>query len=98
LSIFDLSNYYRYLIGFKDFYFQLVHENLDYVLIFIFIFFKEIRKNSKFNYINKSNLIYNNFVYRKYMSYTRLEYNYYDDLFDDLDTFTKEVYSDKLSQ
>jgi hypothetical protein len=98
LNFFDFLDNYKYVISFKDFYFQLIHENIEYVLLFIFIFLKKIKINNTFNFINRSNMIYNNFIYRKYTLYTWLEYDYYDNLFDELDTFKKEVYSEKLSQ
>jgi hypothetical protein len=98
LQNFDSYNYYKYIMSFQDFYFQLVYENLDYSLIFIFLFFKKIKINSNYNYINKKNKINNNFIYRKYTLYAWLEYDYYNDLFNDLSTFKKEKYSLKLSK
>jgi hypothetical protein len=70
LPLFDSYNYYRYLISFKDFYFELMIENIDYFLIFIFFNFKKIKIKKNFLLLNKKNQISNNFIYRKYMLYT----------------------------
>jgi hypothetical protein len=100
-KILEASNYYnnyKYLISFKDFYFQLIYENIEYSLIFIFIFMNQIKKNNNFNFLNNKNKINNNFIYRKYMLYTWLDNPYYNDLFDNLKFFSKENYSVKLSK
>lgn len=98
LGIYSFFDNYKYLRSFKEFYFQLIYENIEYNLIFILIFYKKIKIFNKFNYINNKHVIDNNFIYRKYMLNTWLEFNYYDDLFDDLDLFVKENYSIKLSK
>lgn len=97
---FDLHNNYKYIASFKDFYFQLMYENIEYSLIYIFLYIKNIKKNklNYINFINKRNQINNNFIYRKYTLNCWLEYSYYNDLFDDLDFFEKENYSPKLSK
>jgi hypothetical protein len=69
LQNFESYNYYKYIMSFQDFYFQLVYENLDYSLIFIFLFLKKIKINSNYIYINKKNKINNNFIFRKYTLY-----------------------------
>jgi hypothetical protein len=56
----------------------------------------KIKKN--YLLLNNTNKISNNFIYRKYMLYTWLEYNYYNDVFNDLKTFKKEIYSPKLNR
>lgn len=98
LYFFQFYDYYRYTMNFKDFFFQLVYENIEYSLLYIFIYKKKIEYNNKFNYINIKNKIINNFIYRKYMFYSWLEYDYFNDLFDDLDFFEKGNYSIKLSK
>lgn len=98
LRIFDLYDYYKYLISFKDFFFQLINENIEYSLIFIFLNIKKIKLRKNYLYINNRNKISNNFIYRKYMLYTWLEHNYYRDLFNDLKTFKKDIYSIKLNK
>jgi len=98
LNSFNLYEYYKYVISFKDFFFQLIYENLEFSLIYLFIYTKKIKNNNNYNYLNNKNKINNNFIFRKYVLYTRLEYNYYNDLFDDLDFFEKGNYSIKLSK
>ena len=98
LNSYNYYDNYKYLIGLKDFFFQLIYENIEYNLLFLLIFLKKINKKYSFNYINKKHKIDNNFIYRKYFLYTWLEFNYYDDLFDDLEFFEKENYSVKLSK
>jgi hypothetical protein len=85
-------------MSYKDFFFQLVYENIEYSLIFIFLFINKIRIYNKYNYVNKKNKIINNFIYRKYTYESLMEHTYYDDLFDDLVFFKKENYSNKLSK
>jgi hypothetical protein len=91
-------NHYKYLMSFKDFFFQLAYENIEYSLIFLFLYINKIKVYNKYNYINKKNKIFNNFIYRKYTLNAWLEYHFYDDLFDDLKKFKKENYSPKLSK
>ena len=98
LASLDSFNNYKYLISFKDFYFQLMIENIDYFLIFIFLNLKKIKIKKNFLLLNKKNKISNNFIYRKYMLYTWLEHHYYSDVFNDLKTFKKEIYSPKLNR
>lgn len=95
---FKVYNNYKYLISFKDFFFQIFYENIDYVLIYIYIYIYKIKNYNNYKYINKKNKIINNFIYRKYTLSSWLNYAFYDDLFDDLDSFEKEVYSTKLSK
>ena len=94
----DFYDYYRYVNCFKDFYFQLVYENLEYSLIFILMNIKKIKNNNEYNFLNRKNKIINNFIYRKYTLYTWLEYSYYDDVFIDLSFFSKGIYSMKLNK
>lgn len=61
---------YKYLMSFKDFYFQLVSENFEYSLILIIFYINKIKINNNFNFINIKNKINNNYIYRKYMLYT----------------------------
>lgn len=98
LNIYNYYENYKYLIGLKDFFFQLIYENIEYNLIFLLIFFNKINKNYKFNYINEKQKIDNNFIYRRYFLHTWLEFDHYDDLFDDLEFFEKGNYSIKLSK
>jgi hypothetical protein len=70
LVSFDLYDYYKYLISFKDFYFQLMIENIDYFLIFIFFNLKKMKIKKNYLLLNNTNKISNNFIYRKYMLYT----------------------------
>lgn len=98
LKYFKYYNNYKYLISLKDFFFQLMYENIEYSLYFIFYYVKKNIYNIKYNYINHKNIINNNYIYRKYMSYAWFEHKYYDDLFFDLKKFTKENYSEKLSK
>ena len=98
LNSFNLYDYYKYVISFKDFFFQLICENIEFSLIYIFIYKNKIKKNNNFCYLNNKNKINNNFIFRKYALYTWLEYNYYNDLFDDLAFFEKGNYSIKLSK
>lgn len=73
----------RYVLFIKDFYFQLLDENVDYLL---YIFFLDI---SKFiNIQNTANiwkysykLIDYNLLYRYYVYHFLFEFNYYDDWF-----------------
>jgi len=95
---FKFFDNFKYIVSFKDFFFQLMYENIEYSLCYILFFYKEIKYNMKLNYLNKKDKIFNNFIYRKYMLYTWLEYDYYDDLFIDLDRFSKGNYSLKLSK
>jgi hypothetical protein len=100
-KIFNLLKFYdnfKYLASLKDFYIRLGHENIEYCLIFILLNINKIKTNSKFEFINNSNSINYNFIYRKYMLSTWLDYNYYGNLFDDLPFFEKEVYSVFLSK
>jgi hypothetical protein len=89
---------FKYITSFKDFYFQLAYENKDFSLIFLFLFIKKIKNNKNYDYINNKNKINNNYIYRNYTLYSWLEYDYYNDLFDDLKMFKKENYSFKLSK
>jgi hypothetical protein len=70
LVSFDFYDYYKYLISFKDFYFQLMIENIDYFLIFIFFNLKKMKIKKNYLLLNNTNKISNNFIYRKYMLYT----------------------------
>ncbi len=70
LILFNFYDYYKYLISLKDFFFQLIYENIEYSLIFIILFINKIKNKKKFNFINKKNKIMNNFIYRKYTLYT----------------------------
>lgn len=98
LNIYNYYDNYKYLISLKDFFFQLIYENIEYNLLFMLIFLKKINNKYSYNYINEKHKIDNNFIYRRYFLYTWLEFNYYDDLFDDLEFFEKENYSVKLSK
>jgi hypothetical protein len=98
LKTYNFLDNYKYLMSFKDFYFQLVSENFEYSLILIIFYINKIKINNNFNFINIKNKINNNYIYRKYMLYTWLEHNYYNDLFTDLKFFMKENYSIKLSK
>ena len=98
IQLFNFYEYYKYLMSFKDFFFQLMYENVEYCLILIFMNIKKLNISNNFSFLNKRNKIINNFIYRKYMFYTWLEYRYYDDLFDDLIFFEKGAYSEKLSK
>jgi hypothetical protein len=98
LWCFKFYDYYKYIINFKDFFFQLIYENIEYTLIFIFLFIKKIKYSNNHNYINKKNKINNNFIFRQYTLYVWLEHNYYNDLFKDLKSFEKGKYSLKLSK
>lgn len=94
----DLYNYNKYIVSLRDFFFQLMYENVDYVLIFIIMNFNRIYNMVRFNFVNNKNMINYNFIYRKYMAYTWLEYEYYNDVFSDLEKFKSGVYSTKLSK
>jgi hypothetical protein len=98
LDSFNFYNNYKYLISLKDFFFQLVYENIEYSLIILFININKIKNYNKYNYINKKHKIFNNFIYRKYTLNSWLEYRFYDDLFEDLMYFEKGNYSLKLSK
>lgn len=98
LKTYNFLDNYKYLMSFKDFYFQLVSENFEYSLILIIFYINKIKINNNINFINIKNKINNNYIYRKYMLYTWLEHNYYNDLFRDLKFFMKENYSIKLSK
>jgi hypothetical protein len=98
LNSYNIYNNYKYLTTFKDFFFQLVYENVEYSLIILFININKIKLYNKYNYINKKHKIFNNFIYRKYTLNAWLEHKFYDDLFDDLIYFEKGSYSLKLSK
>jgi hypothetical protein len=100
MNKYNFSKNYKYLIALKDFYFQLIYENVEYTLLLFFLFIKKIMCNSNntSGYIEKKDMIKVNFIYRKYTLESWLNYRYYDDLFDTLSTFEKGVYSDKLSR
>lgn len=98
IQLFQLYDSYKYIMSFKDFFFQLTYENIEYTLIFIFLNSGKIKKNYNYDFLNKKNEISNNFIYRKYMLYTWLQYDYYSDVFNDLEFFEKENYSIKLSK
>lgn len=66
----DLYNLNKFVISLKDFFFQLMYENLDYILIFIIMNFDRIYHMIKFNFINKKNIMNYNFIYRRYMAHT----------------------------
>jgi hypothetical protein len=70
LTSFEPHNYYKYITSFKDFYFQLMIENIEFFLIFIFFNLKKIKIKKNFLLLNNKNKISNNFIYRKYMLYT----------------------------
>jgi len=65
----NFYDYYKYLLSFKDFFFQLMYENIEYSLVFFFFFLKKIKINESYNYINNKNKINNNFIYRNYTLY-----------------------------
>jgi hypothetical protein len=98
LHFFKFYNYYKYMLSLKDFFFQLMHENVEYLLVYIFLYSLKIKNSNNFYFLNVKNKINNNFIYRKYMFNSWLEFDYYNDLFDDLDRFEKENYSLKLSK
>lgn len=87
---------YKFIVSLKDFYFQLIIENIELFLIIMFFFKKNLMRNYLF--LNKKNKISNNFIYRKYTLFTWLNYNYYNDVFDDLESFCKDLYSEKLNK
>lgn len=70
LKTYNFLDNYKYLMSFKDFYFQLVSENFEYSLILIIFYINKIKINNNFNFINIKNKINNNYIYRKYMLYT----------------------------
>jgi hypothetical protein len=98
LWFFNFFNNHKYLTSFKDFFLQLTFENIEYSLIFMFVYINKIKIHSKYNYINKKNKIINDFIYRKYTLNAWLEYDFYNDLFNDLSLFEKGNYSPKLSK
>lgn len=98
LHFFKLYNYYKYMISLKDFFFQLMHENVEYLLVYLYLYSLKIKNSNNFYFLNIKNKINNNFIYRKYMLNSWLEFDYFNDLFDDLDRFEKENYSLKLSK
>ena len=97
-KFFNYYYYHKYIISLKDFFFQLIYENVEYFLIYIIINIQKIKKSMSFNFINEKNKIFNNFIYRKYTFDTWLEYDHFDDLFNDLDFFKDGNYSIKLSK
>ena len=75
-----------------------MHENVEYLLVYLYLYSLKIKNSNNFHFLNIKNKINNNFIYRKYMFNSWLEFDYYNDLFDDLERFEKENYSLKLSK
>jgi hypothetical protein len=73
-------SYYYYLANLKNYYFDMLHENIEYFLIYFFNNlqkFSNIIYNSKISYIKE--FIYFNFIYRYYISVILFETHYYSD-------------------
>lgn len=68
--MFNFYKNYKYLISLKDFYFQLIYENVEFFLITIFIFMNKIKNYNYYKFLNQKNIINYNFIYRKYTAYT----------------------------
>jgi hypothetical protein len=98
INSFNIYSNYKYINSLKDFFFQLIFENVDFLLIIIFLYFKQIKKHNFYLFINQKQKINYNFLYRKYTAYTWLEYMYYDDVFLNLEKFKKENYCPKLNK
>jgi hypothetical protein len=98
INLFHFYNNYKYLISLKDFFFQIIYENVDFLLIIIIIFLNKIKNYNYYNFLNKKNIINYNFLFRKYTAYTWLDYHYYDDLFLNLKKFSKGTYCPKLNK
>ena len=94
------SNYkfYKYVVSLKDFFFQLMYENIDYSLVFIILNIKKFNEFFILNSMNIKDKVNYNFLFRLYMLDTWLNYTYYDDLFLELDPFTKGRYNEKLNK
>ena len=43
LHLMEFNKNYKYVLGFKDFFFQLIYENADFFLIFMFLYLKKIK-------------------------------------------------------
>jgi len=79
-SIKNIFNKQYYLINLKNFYFNILVDNLDFILL---LFFNNIKKYMRIflnnNYKFNKFMIYNNFIYRQYIYLILLETHYYND-------------------
>lgn len=74
---------YKYLLYVLDFYFQFIYENIEVSLIFYFLNIDRYNNLYKKNiYNNLCFYIGSNFIYRYYTCNLLLNYNHYDDWFD----------------
>lgn len=79
-SIKNIFNKQYYLINLKNFYFNILVDNLDFILL---LFFNNIKKYMRIflnnNYKFNKFMIYNNFIYRQYIYLILFETHYYND-------------------
>lgn len=99
-EIFKIGSYYKvvkYIPLLKNFYFQLLYEDKEYLLLIFFLLMKDNKlfiNNSK-NFINIKFFFLNNFIYRNYTSLILFDSHYFDNMFNGLDIFKKDKY-DKI--
>jgi hypothetical protein len=67
VKIDDYYKFYKYVVSLKDFFFQLVYENLEYSLIFIILNIKKFNDFFVLNSMNIKDKVNYNFLFRLYM-------------------------------
>lgn len=76
----NIFNKQYYLMNLKNFYFNILVDNLDFILL---LFFNNIKKYMStlffYNYKFNTCMIYNNFIYRQYIYLILFETHYYND-------------------
>ena len=54
IQLFNFYEYYKYIMSFKDFFFQLMYENVEYCLILIFMNIQKLNISNNFSFLNKT--------------------------------------------